>query len=57
MLSQLTDLNTQVVNLRADVATFRLDTITRLTTLFDEVAAFRGEYNTHTHEAPPPPSA
>ncbi len=35
--------------LKADLATLRLDTITQLTTVFDELAAFRAEYNDHTH--------
>jgi hypothetical protein len=34
---------------RADVATLRLDSTTRLGTIIDELAAFRAEYNRHTH--------
>lgn len=48
--TRLTNLVIEVTNLRADVASMRLDTVMRLTTLFDELAAFRGEYNDHTHE-------
>jgi hypothetical protein len=38
--------------LRADIAILRLDTTTSLSTLFDELAAFRAEYNStaHIHE-------
>lgn len=39
-----------LAELRANLAEFRLDVSTRLTTLFDELAAFRAEYNQHTHE-------
>jgi hypothetical protein len=46
----LTDLRSEIADLRSDYATFRFDMTTRLTTLFDEVAAFRAEYNGHTHD-------
>lgn len=48
--SVLTELRSEIAELRSDHATFRLDMATRLSTLFDEVAAFRAEYNNHTHD-------
>lgn len=40
----------EVVGVKADLATFRLDVMIRLGTIIDEIAAFRAEYNNHTHD-------
>jgi chromosome segregation ATPase len=55
--SGIAELRSEMAEQRTQAATFhlaidaRLDSLERrLTTLFDEVAAFRNEYNNHTHE-------
>lgn len=56
VLEELRKVHIRVTEVQASLAEFRLSTAERfdavqrrLTTLFDEVAAFRAEYNAHTH--------
>jgi hypothetical protein len=57
VLHAIAKLDVRLTEVHASLAEFRLSTAERfedvsrrLTTLFDEVAAFRAEYNAHTHE-------
>ena len=46
----LADQRADVIGVKGDLATFRLDVTTRLGTIIDEIAAFRAEYNNHTQD-------
>lgn len=47
--ASIADLRATVADLRAETRERHDELRTRLVTLFDEVAAFRAEYNAHTH--------
>lgn len=55
--SEMSGLRGEVSSLRSEFTAFRFETVRRfedlerrMDTFFDELAAFRAEYNNHTHE-------